>query len=30
MNAIPASNDSQDLTELNAWLETRNTEQRVE
>ena len=30
MNAIPASNDSQDLTELNAWLETRNAEQRVE
>jgi phosphoadenosine phosphosulfate reductase len=29
MNAIPASNDSQDLTELNAWLETRNAEQRV-
>lgn len=30
MNAIPASNDSQDLTELNAWLETRTAEQRVE
>ncbi|MGH8062658.1 MAG: phosphoadenylyl-sulfate reductase [Pseudoxanthomonas sp.] len=30
MNAIPASNDSQGLTELNAWLETRNAEQRVE
>lgn len=30
MNAIPASNDSRDLTELNAWLETRNAEQRVE
>ncbi|KAF1715894.1 phosphoadenosine phosphosulfate reductase [Pseudoxanthomonas yeongjuensis] len=30
MNAIPASNDSQDLTELNAWLESRNAEQRVE
>ena len=30
MNAIPASNDPQDLTELNAWLESRNAEQRVE
>ena len=29
MNAIPASNDSQDLTELNAWLETQSAEQRV-
>ena len=29
MNAIPASNDSQDLAELNAWLETQSAEQRV-
>jgi phosphoadenosine phosphosulfate reductase len=30
MNAIPSSTDSQNLTELNAWLETRTAEQRVE
>lgn len=30
MNAIPSPTHSQDLTELNAWLETRNAEQRVE
>lgn len=30
MNAIPSSIDSQDLTGLNAWLETRDAEQRVE
>ena len=30
MNAIPLSTDSPDLIGLNAWLETRNAEQRVE
>lgn len=29
MNAIPSSTDSQDLAELNAWLETQSAEQRV-
>jgi len=29
MNAIPASNDSQDLAQLNTWLETQSAEQRV-
>lgn len=29
MNAFPASNDTQNLTELSAWLETQNAEQRV-
>ena len=30
MNAFSSSTDSQDLTDLNAWLETCNAEQRVE
>ena len=30
MNAIASPTDSQDLIDLNAWLETRNAEQRVE
>jgi phosphoadenosine phosphosulfate reductase len=29
MNAIPSTDDSQDLTQLNAWLETQSAEQRV-
>ena len=30
MNAIASPSDPQDLVDLNAWLETRNAEQRVE